>query len=288
MNSSKNETYFSLEFWFEVCGFPKSAETLSIYAVTPLSLISLVLNLLSYKVLSKKCFLGSLFFRYMKCYILNGAVLSLVCSTIFISTTPRLFGFTNTYGALAYTLYFFTPVQPLLFLYSCFLELCIIIERLLYFLPKRFRKIQNIDFKKLNLAMLLFCIILHVPTFFFFLPSYLDVQLDTNTTHRIWYGEINTFSYSSTGKVLTYLQYLIRDVLPLTIKIILNSLLIYLVKAYVKKLKSEKLANAQKVFNVRNDFVNLNVQNENYISKTDRNQTYISIIVCLILLERIF
>ena len=91
---------------------------------------------------------------------------------------------------------------------------------------------------------------------------------------------ITDFSFTTTGRVLLYLQYLIRDALPLIIKLILNSMLVYLVKSYVNKLKKEKLANAQKVLNVSND-ASVNIQSENYISKTERNQTYISLIMCI-------
>ena len=99
----------------------------------------------------------------------------------------------------------------------------------------------------IKLSLFVFCIILHVPTFFLFIPTYDDVQLDENTSYRIWYMGITDFSYTLSGKALTYLQYLIRDVLPLFIKLILNSMLVYLVKSYVNKLKKEKLANVQTI-----------------------------------------
>ena len=100
---------------------------------------------------------------------------------------------------------------------------------------------------------------------------------------------IADFSNTLTGKVISYLHYLIRDILPLIIKIILNSMLVYLVKSYVNKFKKEKLANAFKVSNAGNDLVSMNIQIENYISKTDRNQTYISLIMCIFsIFEHIF
>ena len=90
---------------------------------------------------------------------------------------------------------------------------------------------------------------------------------------------VTDFSYTLTGKIFIYLQYLIRDILILTIKIILNTMLVYLAKSYVNKLKKEKLANAQKVLNVS---IDVNIQFENYISKAHRNQTYKSLfIICI-------
>ena len=275
MNSS-NETYYELEYWFEAFGYPHNIEILTIYIVTPIGLISFALNLLTFMVLLKQCFLGSVFFSYMKLYIFNGAILSLICSTLFITTAQRAFSFTNTYEALAYTVYFFTSVQPMLILFSSFLEICVVIERSMYFLPKRLRKSYNIDFNKLTLFLFLFCIILHAPTFFLFIPAFVDVQLDENTPFRIWYIGIADFSNTITGKVLTYLQYVIRDVLPLITKLILNSLLVYLVKSYVNKLKKENITQS-------------NIKSESFISKRDRNQTYISLFMSIFsILEHIF
>ena len=288
MNST-NETYYPLEFWFEAFGIPKYLDLISAYIILPIGLISFLLNVLAFIVLRKQSFQKSLFFSYMKLYILNGAILSLICSTTFIFIAQKIFSFSNTYYADAYGAYVFTPVQTMFFLYTSLLEICILIERLLYFLPSRFRKIQNINFIKLNLFLVLFCIILHIPSIFFFVPAFVDVQLDRNTSYRIWYAGITDFSNTFIGQLFNYLQYLIRDILPLILKIILNSMLVYLVKSYLNKLKKEKFANAQKFFKTRNDSVNVNIHNENYISKTDRNQTYISLIMCIFsIFEHIF
>jgi hypothetical protein len=46
----------------------------------------------------------------------------------------------------------------------------------------------------------------------------------------------------------------------------------------MSKLKKEKNIKASS-FNVNNDLVNISFQNGNYISKTDRNQTYISLLM---------
>lgn len=184
MNSS-NDTYYPLEYWFELFGYPVSVEIISTFLVLPFGLISFLLNLISFIVLTKQCFLGSIFYSYMKLYIINGAILSLISSTQFIAGTHKMFSFTNSYGALAYTIYFFISTQATFFLFTCFLEICIVIERSMYFLPKRFRKIQNIDFNKLTLILFLFCIMLHLPTLFFSVPAYLDIQSDKNIPYRI-------------------------------------------------------------------------------------------------------
>jgi hypothetical protein len=90
------------------------------------------------------------------------------------------------------------------FLFSCFLEICVVVERSLYFLPKKYRnKAKNLDFNKLILALFSFCVIIHVPLLFFFAPAYADVQLDKSKWYRIWYTGVVDFSYTLTGKILT-------------------------------------------------------------------------------------
>ena len=161
MNSS-NEAYFSLDYWFNAFGFPQNIDIISTYIVLPTGLISFALNLLTFMVLRKE-----LFFRSMRVYFINGAILSIICSTVFILLAQRMFSFPNTYGAILYTIYFFSTLQPMLFLFSRFLQIFIVFERSMYFLPQRFRKMQNINFNRLILFLFLFCVILHIPTFFF-------------------------------------------------------------------------------------------------------------------------
>ena len=89
MNSS-NVTYYPLDYWFEVFGYPESIEIVSTYIVLPIGLISFMLNVLTFIVLQKQSFLGSIFFSYMKLYIFNGAILSLIFSTHFITATHKI------------------------------------------------------------------------------------------------------------------------------------------------------------------------------------------------------
>ena len=72
MNST-NETYYSLDYWFDTFGYPKNIDIVSTYIVLPTGLISFALNMLTFLVLRKECFSKSLFFSNMKLYILNGA-----------------------------------------------------------------------------------------------------------------------------------------------------------------------------------------------------------------------
>jgi len=279
MNSS-NETYYPLEYWLAAFGYPSFSEILSLYVILPLGLISFAFNVLTFIILLKPCFFGSVFFSYMKLYIFNGIILSLVSSIFFVSFTYRVFDIGNSYDGILSSLYITTLIQPIVFLYSALLEICIVIERSLYFLSKRLRKIHIIEFNKLIIILFLLSVVVHLPFFFLYVPSYADVQLKQQTRYRIWFINYTDFSFSLFGKILIYAQYLIRDISPLIAKIILNSLLIYLVISYKNKSKKDKIIKTQMstVFNLRKQ---VNITNGNYISKKDRNQAFVSLIMCI-------
>ena len=280
MNST-NETFYSLDYWLDAFGYPDSLEKISIYGIIPISLISFLLNLFSFMILLKQCFVGSVFYGYMKLQLLNGAILSLVCLTVSLGFTHRLFNFTNTYESSIYIIYLLNVLQPVFYFYSSILEICVVIERSLYFLPRQFGKIRKISFNKFTFSLFVFSVIIHIPSFFFLDLTYLDVELAENTWFRIWYANVTYFSNTVIGLFFTYFQYLVRDILPLVIKIALNSILMYLVRAYVNESKKDNTANGLKT--------STNFSNRRYISKTDRNQTYISLIMCILsLFEHMF
>ena len=95
-------------------------------------------------------------------------------------------------------------------------------------------------------------------------PAFSDVQLDPNATFRIWHFSPTVFSYSLSGQILNYFGYLFRDVLPMVLKIILNSISVYLVRKYVK--------NKQKII------ASTNIANSNLV-KFDRKQTYVALVM---------
>ena len=104
MNST-NATFYPLAYWFAQFCFPYKLDLLNFYTITPLSLISLGLNIFAYRILIRAPFLNSEFYGYMKYYVLYGAFFSIILTTSFISYTRNIFDFTNSYGACLYGLY---------------------------------------------------------------------------------------------------------------------------------------------------------------------------------------
>ena len=101
---------------------------------------------------------------------------------------------------------------------------------------------------------------INLPSLFLFEPAFADVQLDKNSLYRIWFIGITSFSYSPTGQILYYLEYLFRDVLPMIFKIILNFILVYLVGKYVKNKQRIRATTAK-----------------SHLVDFDRKQTYIAL-----------
>ena len=233
MNSS-NETFYSLDFWFTFYGYSNTLDLITAYAITPIWFLSLIFSIFSLLILSKPPFLSSKFFRYMRLYVANCLVLSLLCTTS-LATTRRYFNFTNTYESTFYTNYVFISSENILFLFSSSIEVCLVIERIIHLLPTgSIRRLPSINFNKIIFILFFIIILVNLPPIFLFEPAFADVQSDQNTTFRIWYIGLTSFSFSLTGQILNYFVYFFRDILPLLFKIFLNSLLIYLVRKYVK------------------------------------------------------
>jgi hypothetical protein len=286
MNSTQNEseTYHDQEFWLNIVSHSRTLDYLYIYTLVPFFTVSLGLGLLSFFILTKKEFKNNSFFKHMRAYVLNSIFLFAILATTFVPITRRVFNFTNSYESLFYGCYFYLPLIAVFYLNSSLIEICIVIERLLYFLPSRYKMIKKFGFKKYCLILQALSLLINLPNFFSSYPSFMDVKLDSNTTFRAYYWGKTDFAQSPTGVVVLYLMYFVRDVLTLLVKIALNLKLIFMVRNYLSRIKAEKLAFALKISTglELHDKKKLDAANESsYISKKERNQTYIALFMCM-------
>ena len=233
MNSS-NETFYPLDFWFSLYGNPYIVDIITAYFITPVWLVSLILSIFSLFILRKAPFLASFFFSYMRLYVANCIILSVLSLKTILAFTRRFFTIANTIEAAFYGIYGFLFVQNSLFLFSSSIEICLVVERNLYLLPRSFRRIKLISINKFFFGLFIICFLVNLPGVLLFEPTFAYIKLDLNTPFRIWYIGFTTFSYSLAGQVFNYLGYLFRDVLPMTLKIVFNSFSVYLVGRYVK------------------------------------------------------
>ena len=270
MNSS-NETFYPLDYWFGLYGFPYILDIITAYALTPIWFLSLILSIFSLFLLCRTQYLASNFFRYMRLYVANCLTLSVMSLTTVLSLTRRFFSISNTYEAAFYGIYVLFTAQSSLYLFSSCVEICLVVERILYLLPRSFRRIKLISFKKFYLILFIFCLLINFSGIFLYQVDFDDVQLDSNTKFRIWYVNLTNFSFSLTGEILYYFGIIVRDIAPMILKLIINSLSIYLVGKYVR--------NKQRITTT--------IYNSNLVN-FDRKQTYIAILMNIFsLLEHI-
>ena len=291
MNTTINQTqtYQSLDYWLSKFGSYLIFDYLYTYLITGLSFIAFGFNLFSWLVLQKSIIPSTGFYKFMRVYTLNGMILSLILSTTFATTSSRFFHFVVSYQATFYSVFFYTPLLSLFYLNSSLLEIYLVIERMLYFLPERFKRFKIVRFKRFCLGLFLISVLIILPNYVIYYPGYFDIPLDETTVYRIHSISLTPFSGTTAGKILAFLMYFIRDILALTAKIVLNTILVVHLRKYLYKLKMDKISFALKISTSALHIQNLDLSRQSYITRTERNQTYIALIMSLYsLLEHAF
>ena len=102
MNSAYNLTLQPLDYWLRFYGFPNYLEILYIYVQTPFSVLAFAFNLVAFFILQKNIFSVSRFFKYMRFYVLNNSITSLLLISTFMGGSHRYLTFTNSFSALFY------------------------------------------------------------------------------------------------------------------------------------------------------------------------------------------
>ena len=289
MNSTNSTNIQSLDYWFNYYGVTFTIDIMYMYFLTPISIVSFLLNSISlYTLTSNRQFNKSILYKYLKLYILNSIIISLLLISAFTPNTYRIFEFTNTHLALAYGSYILTPVISFFYFYSTLLEICISLERSLKFYPAkyRFKKIRN--FNSICLVMLLFSAVLNIPFGFLYYPAVAEVPVGKRILNLYYWG-LTDISLTLYGKVITYLVYAVRDILFLVIKIIINVYSVFVVREYLSKITVESFTVSGSNNSGENAEINLSVPKKDYLTQTDRNLTFMSITMCLLsVLENMF
>ena len=280
MNSS-NQTIPSLQYWYAQFGSTPILDTLYIAFLTPLSALSFLFNLISYFILREKSFKKISFYKLLRWYALNNAIISLVLTFTFTSQTFTIFDFTNSYGAMLYGGYIQLTLI-LSFYYSVSLtEIFILFERIKFFLPARFKSYTILNFERFSYAFLAFSLFLNLPNSFILAPSYLDVEIENNSKYRIHFLAPTQFSQTIIFKAINYVTFVIREVLTLLTKLTLTIIATLFINKYRSKMKEEKREFAIRISSNRLHF-NITESNSNqttgYISKMQRNQIYLALI----------
>ena len=244
----------------------------TLYALTPLSVISAIMNTIAYLILRKVSFQTSTIFKYLRLNVLNSLIISMILFTKFMCT-PYKFDFTNTYAAMFYLNHFYAPLLSIFYLNANFLDILIIIERIIKVRPKEIIK-KIIKLKYFWAFLLMVSFIINIPNFYVTTVYYVDININNSLLVRSYFTQKTDFSLSIPGKLLTYLIFIIRDFVTLIIKINLNIISVVLIKKYFKKLSKEGNTNFQ-VNEVPSG--NHRSNKKTYMTEVDRNMTLIAI-----------
>ena len=274
---------YNLDYWLKYYGSTWTTDCLYVFALTPISIISFIMNILAFIVLSKNSLGSAVIFRYLRLYVLNSSILSLILATTFLFSSYRIFSFTNSYSSLFYGSYFHSPFLSIFYCFGGLLEICISIERTLNFMPNRAIK-KLINNNKAWLVLFTLSILINIPVFFVNYPGVADVLSDTGFMYRFHYWGVTEFAMSPIGKGITYTVYIIRDIFSLTAKISLNILSVQLIRKYFNKISSDL-----HVVTITKSNTIASFPEKTYITEVDKNLTYLSVIMCVLSsLENVF
>ena len=229
-NSSQNEFYLTKPEWFELFGSTLTLDSLSLYLVTPFSLAGVLLNSLSYYVLSNKKFESKIIFSFLRVYSLNSLLMSILLSTHF-NITYNYFDITNTFMFRAYSSIVYIPTVTVLAFFSGFLDILISLERLFDFYPA----VKKLTSLKSCFILMFIVDVITLPYFFIYYPAHLDVNLSENEPFRLHYIGLSEFGQSSIGQIVNNVLFFIKDVVAFIIEILLNISLIVLLRKHINK-----------------------------------------------------
>ena len=279
-----NKTAHNLDYWLQYYGSTWTMDCLYVFALTPLSLFSFIMNILALTVLSESSFKSACLFRYLRLYVLNSSIISLFLATTFVFASYRILDFSNSYESIFYSSYFHGPFLLVFYTFGGLLEICISIERALTFMPKRGLK-KIINYKYFWLILIIFSFIINIPVFFLNHPTYDTVQLETGLTKRFYYWGITDFAVSSAGIGIMYALYTIRDLISLVVKIGLNILTVHLIRKHFNRITGDSQAANSTIAKMRHSNTIDQAEScaeKTYLTEVDRNLTYTGIIMCVL------
>ena len=162
--TNSTQFYLTKNLWCEIFGSSMVLDSLVIFLATPFSLAGIILNSVSFYVLSNKKFESKIIFCYLRVYTLNSLLMCLLLSTYF-NITYNYFEITNTFLFRAYSSIVYVPIVTVLAFFSGFLDILISVERLLAFYP-HMKKITSL---KSYYILLVIVIIITLPYFFIYI-----------------------------------------------------------------------------------------------------------------------
>ena len=242
-NSALSQFHLTKQQWYEKFGSSLTLDSLVLFVATPISLAGIVLNSISFYVLSNKKFESKIIFSYLRVYTFNSLLMCLLISTQF-NMTYNFFEMNNSFLMRAYSSLVYIPLVTILAFFSGFLDLLISVERLIGFYP-HIKKPTSLNS---CFILLLIVLVITLPYFFIYYPTHLDANLGQNETFRLHFIGMSEFGQSSIGVVVNTMLFFIKDILTFLVEVVLNVMLVVLLRNHLNK-KALKIKNGSSAIN---------------------------------------
>ena len=204
----------------------------TLYGLTPIGAISALMNLVAFFMLRKDSFQASTIFKYLRINVLNSLVISLLLMTKF-TCTPYKFDYTSTYSALFYLNHVYAPFLSIFYLNGNFLDITIILERVIKVRPVRIIK-RVIKSKFFWAVLLLISLVINLPNFNLTTVSYVDIVINNSLMIRSFVSK-----KSNTIQHIYYILYIPNFLLDFTLLTTQCSLKKFIYRKFYVCLKKE-------------------------------------------------
>jgi hypothetical protein len=257
---------------------------LDLFNLVPFTLVSVVgfvLNTFSFVAFLDDEFKGIHLYSYLRVYCINNMIMCFLNIFNFVYSSIRILPWSNSFLTQLYSNYVYIPITNFNYFYGSLLDIVILLNRISYFNAT----VKNcIKFSPLTICSISFlvCLIVEFPFFFFFMPNSHTATLKDGTIFTIWFSDMTQFAQSTSGSVLKFLMYGLRDILVMLIILVLNVISTCLLKQHL----SQKL----RLVRYRMEELHISEGNAelstsfglNRISKADKRSSIMVIIMCIL------
>jgi hypothetical protein len=233
-----NYTFHDHEWWLQFGGSLPWSDAIGVFIMPPIVAVGIIVNLAGFLILQYSSkFQQANIYAYLKFNFLNGFICNATGMLYPFTVVRRYLPFADTYFALWYMNAIGLPFANVCYYYSLILDILITFEKLSIFVKK-----MEIVNKKYFARPQLICIVVFIvvllidlPYFFFYTPTVKLVYLSPNETFEFANYEISEFTQSQIGSIILFIQYAVRDIIPLLLLIVLNVTLVRQLELYMMK-----------------------------------------------------
>jgi hypothetical protein len=225
--TTKNETFFPLKYWFELFGSAICQQIIYLTLI-PVFLIGSGLNIFTIIILRGNQFKLPVFY-YLKVYCAKSAIICLLVSTVFLYDTREILAFTNNKWITIYLSNIYIPFVNLLFCYQATLDILLTFDRLTSF-STRFQFYKGLKPRSVCVILFFVSFIVCIPLWFQFSHNAQEIKLNETTTFTFHYTDISKKIPSS----LYYSINFIIDATAILTQLPLNIWTMILLKGYMK------------------------------------------------------